>query len=107
MAGKSESRVLETGLAPSNFHSSLYFSIRQGQNRKPYRIFSSKNLIGPVCPPGEISIDGGYMRDWEEKKRHGEVIVGKSILALPLYYRTLGQLVEASYPQATYPQGKW
>jgi hypothetical protein len=28
-----------------------------------------------------LSIDGGYVRDWEEKQRHFEVIVSKSILA--------------------------
>src|SRR4029434_4618687 len=34
-------------------------------------------------PDGAITvgIDGGYVRDWEEKKRQFEVIVGKSILA--------------------------
>ena len=28
-----------------------------------------------------VGIDGGYVRDWDEKKGHFEVIVGKSILA--------------------------
>jgi hypothetical protein len=31
--------------------------------------------------PMTIGIDGGYVRDWDEKKRQFEVIVGKSILA--------------------------
>jgi hypothetical protein len=35
------------------------------------------------CPDGPITIgvDGGYVRDWDEKQRHFEVIVGKSTLA--------------------------
>jgi hypothetical protein len=32
---------------------------------------------GPIT----VGIDGGYVRDWEEKQRQFEVIVGKSILA--------------------------
>jgi hypothetical protein len=32
---------------------------------------------GPIT----VGIDGGYVRDWDEKKGHVEVIVGKSILA--------------------------
>jgi hypothetical protein len=32
---------------------------------------------GPIT----VGIDGGYVRDWDEKKRQFEVIVGKSILA--------------------------
>jgi hypothetical protein len=32
---------------------------------------------GPIT----VGIDGGYVRDWDEKKGHFEVIVGKSILA--------------------------
>jgi hypothetical protein len=32
---------------------------------------------GPIT----VGIDGGYVRDWNEKKSHFEVIVGKSILA--------------------------
>ncbi len=32
---------------------------------------------GPIT----VGIDGGYVRDWEEKQQHFEVIVGKSILA--------------------------
>jgi hypothetical protein len=32
---------------------------------------------GPIT----VGIDGGYVRDWEAKKRHFEVIVGKSTLA--------------------------
>ena len=32
---------------------------------------------GPIT----VGIDGGYVRDWHEKKSHFEVIVGKSILA--------------------------
>jgi len=32
---------------------------------------------GPIT----VGIDGGYVRNWEEKKQHFEVIVGKSILA--------------------------
>lgn len=32
---------------------------------------------GPIT----VGIDGGYVRDWEDKKRHFEVIVGKSTLA--------------------------
>src|SRR5882672_994952 len=32
---------------------------------------------GPIT----VGIDGGYVRDWDEKKRHFEVIVGKSTLA--------------------------
>jgi hypothetical protein len=32
---------------------------------------------GPIT----VGIDGGYVRDWQEKKSHFEVIVGKSILA--------------------------
>jgi hypothetical protein len=32
---------------------------------------------GPII----VGIDGGYVRDWDEKKRQFEVIVGKSILA--------------------------
>src|SRR5215510_8466361 len=31
--------------------------------------------------PLTVGMDGGYVRDWEEKKGHFEVIVGKSILA--------------------------
>ena len=31
--------------------------------------------------PRTVGIDGGYVRDWNEKKGHFEVIVGKSILA--------------------------
>jgi hypothetical protein len=31
--------------------------------------------------PLTVGIDGGYVRDWHEKKNHFEVIVGKSILA--------------------------
>ncbi len=31
--------------------------------------------------PLTVGIDGGYVRNWEEKKRNFEVIVGKSILA--------------------------
>lgn len=31
--------------------------------------------------PLTVGIDGGYVRDWDEKKGHFEVIVGKSILA--------------------------
>jgi hypothetical protein len=31
--------------------------------------------------PLTVGIDGGYVRNWEEKKQHFEVIVGKSILA--------------------------
>jgi hypothetical protein len=31
--------------------------------------------------PLTVGIDGGYIRDWDEKKRQFEVIVGKSILA--------------------------
>jgi hypothetical protein len=31
--------------------------------------------------PLTVGIDGGYVRDWDEKKRQFEVIVGKSILA--------------------------
>jgi hypothetical protein len=31
--------------------------------------------------PMTLGIDGGYVRDWDEKKRQFEVIVGKSILA--------------------------
>jgi hypothetical protein len=31
--------------------------------------------------PINVGIDGGYGRDWEAKKRHFEVIVGKSALA--------------------------
>ncbi len=31
--------------------------------------------------PMTVGIDGGYGRDWDEKKGHVEVIVGKSILA--------------------------
>jgi hypothetical protein len=31
-----------------------------------------------------VGIDGGYVWDWDEKKRHFEVIVGKSILAFKL-----------------------
>jgi hypothetical protein len=31
--------------------------------------------------PLTVGIDGGYVRDWEEKQQHFEVIVGKSILA--------------------------
>ena len=31
--------------------------------------------------PMTVGIDGGYVRDWDEKKRQFEVIVGKSILA--------------------------
>src|SRR5882724_5902863 len=31
--------------------------------------------------PLMVGIDGGYVRDWDEKKGHFEVIVGKSILA--------------------------
>ena len=30
-----------------------------------------------------MGIDGGYVRNWDTKKRHFEVIVGKSTLALP------------------------
>jgi hypothetical protein len=33
---------------------------------------------GPIT----VGIDGGYVRDWDVKKRHFEVIVGKSLLAL-------------------------
>jgi hypothetical protein len=32
---------------------------------------------GPIT----VGIDGGYVRDWEEKQQHFEVIAGKSILA--------------------------
>jgi hypothetical protein len=32
---------------------------------------------GPIT----VGIDGGYVRSWEEKQQHFEVIVGKSILA--------------------------
>src|SRR6266478_5764283 len=32
---------------------------------------------GPIT----VGIDGGYVSDWNEKKSHFEVIVGKSILA--------------------------
>jgi hypothetical protein len=28
-----------------------------------------------------VGIDGGYVRNWEEKQPHFEVIVGKSLLA--------------------------
>src|SRR2546428_819571 len=31
--------------------------------------------------PLTVGIDGGYVRDWNEKKSHFEVIVGKSLLA--------------------------
>ena len=31
--------------------------------------------------PMTVGIDGGYLRNWEEKQQHFEVIVGKSILA--------------------------
>src|SRR6266850_6996548 len=31
--------------------------------------------------PMTVGIDGGYIRNWEEKQQHFEVIVGKSILA--------------------------
>ncbi len=31
--------------------------------------------------PLTVGIDGGYVHDWQEKKSHFEVIVGKSILA--------------------------
>ena len=31
--------------------------------------------------PLTVGIDGGYVRDWEAKKRNVAVIVGKSILA--------------------------
>jgi hypothetical protein len=31
--------------------------------------------------PLTVGIDGGYVRDWDEKRSHFEVIVGKSILA--------------------------
>lgn len=31
--------------------------------------------------PLTVGIDGGYVRHWEEKRQHFEVIVGKSILA--------------------------
>jgi len=31
--------------------------------------------------PLTVGIDGGYVRDWDEKKGHFEVLVGKSILA--------------------------
>jgi hypothetical protein len=31
--------------------------------------------------PLTVGIDGGYVRDWDEKKGHFEVIVGRSILA--------------------------
>ena len=34
---------------------------------------------GPII----VGIDGGYVRNWDTKKRHFEVIVGKSTLALP------------------------
>ena len=30
-------------------------------------------------PPLTIGIDGGYVRQWEDKKAHFEVIVGKSM----------------------------
>jgi hypothetical protein len=38
---------------------------------------------GLPIPDGPITvgIDGGYVRNWDEKKQHFEVIVGKSILA--------------------------
>jgi hypothetical protein len=32
---------------------------------------------GPIT----VGIDGGYVRDWDEKKGYFEVIVGKNILA--------------------------
>jgi hypothetical protein len=31
--------------------------------------------------PMTVGIDGGYIRNWEKKQQHFEVIVGKSILA--------------------------
>ena len=35
--------------------------------------------LPPPAPPLTVGIDGGYVRDWEEKKTHFEVIVGKSM----------------------------
>jgi hypothetical protein len=29
--------------------------------------------------PFSVGLDGGYVRDWEQKQRHFEVIVGKSV----------------------------
>jgi hypothetical protein len=37
---------------------------------------------GPLSPskgPFSVGLDGGYVRDWEQKPRHFEVIVGKSV----------------------------
>ena len=36
-------------------------------------------IVGPITG----GIDGGYVRDWEAKKRNFEAIVGKSPLAFP------------------------
>jgi hypothetical protein len=46
---------------------------------------------GPIT----VGIDGGYVRDWEAKKRHFEVIVGKSTLAF-----TRDEAEETPYKQA-------
>jgi hypothetical protein len=35
--------------------------------------------LPPPAPPLTVGIDGGYVRHWEDKKTHFEVIVGKSM----------------------------
>jgi hypothetical protein len=35
----------------------------------------SPHLQGPIA----VGLDGGYVRDWDQKQRHFEVIVGKSV----------------------------
>jgi hypothetical protein len=35
--------------------------------------------LPPPPPPLTVGIDGGYVRDWEDKRTHFEVIVGKSM----------------------------
>jgi hypothetical protein len=35
--------------------------------------------LPPPAPPLTVGIDGAYVRDWEDKKTHFEVIVGKSM----------------------------
>jgi hypothetical protein len=39
------------------------------------------SLASRLEEPVSVGLDGGYVRDWEQKQRHFEVIVGKSIPA--------------------------
>ncbi len=59
----------------------------------------------PPDGPITVGIDGGYVRDWQEKQRHFEVITGKSLLTLETAIVAVVARVGARFAKRPAPRG--